>query len=130
MKQAITERIIVMRIAFAIGALVALAAAVPHPQDDASNDPSEEPITIDLPFPTPTIPAVLSTSLNIPATELPDLSDLPALPTKTRSKKPHWEPIPIFTKKCECDTKTVAYPCWATDSLEVSSRDDDQSLAP
>ncbi|KAH7408514.1 hypothetical protein DE146DRAFT_629420 [Phaeosphaeria sp. MPI-PUGE-AT-0046c] len=107
-----------MRIAFAIGALVALAAAAPYPQDDSSDDPKEEPITIDLPFPTPTVPAVVTTSLNIPATTVPDLPDLPDLPTKTRSKKPHWEPIPIFTKECKCDTATVAYPCWATDSLQ------------
>jgi hypothetical protein len=100
-----------MRIAIIIGALAALAAAVPYPQDDTSEDPD----TISLAFPTPTVPAVVTTPLEIPVTPSPDL------PLATRSKKPHWEPIPIFTKECKCDIATVRYPCWATDSLQVSA---------
>jgi hypothetical protein len=100
-----------MRIANILGALAGLAAAIPYPQDDSSGDPD----TITLPFPTPTIPVVATTSLNIPVTLSLDI------PIATRSKKPHWEPIPIFTKECKCNVATVRYPCWATDALQVST---------
>jgi hypothetical protein len=100
-----------MRIVIIVGALAALAAAVPYPQDD----PSEDPDSVSLLFPTPTIPIVVRTSLNIPITEPLER------PTATRSKKPHWEPIPIFTKECKCNVATVRYPCWATDALQVSA---------
>jgi hypothetical protein len=106
-----------MRIAFIASALTALAVAFPRPQDDpTTEDPSDDPDTISLPFPAPTIPIMLTTSLNVPVT------DPLARPTSTKSKKPHWEPIPIFTKACKCDVATVRYPCWATDALQVSKR--------
>jgi hypothetical protein len=100
-----------MRIVNILGALAGLAAAIPYPQDDSSGDPD----TITLPFPTPTIPVIATTSLNIPVTLSLDI------PIATRSKKPHWEPIPIFTKECKCNVATVRYPCWATDALQVST---------
>jgi hypothetical protein len=99
-----------MRLAILLSALAALAIAVPYPQED---DTPDGPDTASDLLPTITIPAILSTSLNIPITT-------PAW-TRTRSKKPHWEPIPIFTKECKCDVATVRYPCWATDSLQVSA---------
>jgi hypothetical protein len=99
-----------MRLAIIIGALAALAIAVPYPQED---DTPDSPDTVSDLLPTITIPPILSTSLNIPITT-------PAW-TRTRSKKPHWEPLPIFTKECKCDVATVRYPCWATDSLQVSA---------
>jgi hypothetical protein len=100
-----------MRIALIISALAALAVAFPRPQDDPTDEPSDDSETISLAFPTPTVPAVLTTSLNIPLTELPEIV--------TKSKRPHWEPIPVFTKECKCNIATVRYPCWATDALQV-----------
>ncbi|EAT79611.1 hypothetical protein SNOG_12811 [Parastagonospora nodorum SN15] len=105
-----------MRIVLLVGALAALATAFPRPQDDTPDDtpdePSDDPATISLGFPTATIPVTLITSLNIPVTESFEI----VKPTK--SKRPHWEPIPIFTKQCKCDVATVRYPCWATDALQ------------
>ncbi|KAH3944917.1 hypothetical protein HBI56_150200 [Parastagonospora nodorum] len=105
-----------MRIVLLVGALAALATAFPRPQDDTPDDtpdePSDDPATISLGFPTATIPVTLTTSLNIPVTESFEI----VKPTK--SKRPHWEPIPIFTKQCKCDVATVRYPCWATDALQ------------
>ncbi|KAF1917442.1 hypothetical protein BDU57DRAFT_165295 [Ampelomyces quisqualis] len=102
-----------MRVTIMIGTLAALVAAAPWPREDASDDPSEEPTTISLPFLSPTVEIPLTTSLNVPVT-----SSLWELPTLTWSKRPHWEPIPIFTKECKCDIATVNYPCWATDALQ------------
>jgi hypothetical protein len=99
-----------MRLAILFSALAALAVASPYPQDD----PSDDPDTLSNALPSLTIPIVPTISLNIPITSAV------ALPTHTRSKKPHWEPIPIFTKECKCNVATVRYPCWATDSLQVS----------
>ncbi|KAF2821413.1 hypothetical protein CC86DRAFT_411103 [Ophiobolus disseminans] len=101
-----------MRIAIIVGALAALVFAVPYPQELPDED--EATASISAPFATPTVPAVLTTSLNIPLTTL-----IPDPDTPTSSKKnPHWEPIPIFTKECKCDVATVRYPCWATDALQ------------
>lgn len=104
-----------MRLPILLGALAALASAVPYPQEsgDPTTDDPEEPSS----FPTPTLPVPVSTSLNIPVTGtgLPEPST-----TATRSKNPHWEPIPVFTKDCQCSIATAAYPCWATDALQVS----------
>jgi hypothetical protein len=101
-----------MRLAIILGALAALAVAVPYPQED---DTPDEPDTVSDLLPTITVPAILTTSLNIPVTQLPSLTFL------TKSKRPHWEPIPIFSKECKCNIATVRYPCWATDSLQVST---------
>jgi hypothetical protein len=103
-----------MRWTIVVGALAALASAIPRPQDDPV-DPEDAPD-----YATPTMPIVLTTSLNIPVTyplELPTPG-----PTTTSRKRPHshWEPIPIFTQECQCNIATVRYPCWATDSLQVS----------
>lgn len=105
-----------MRIFLLVSALAALAAAFPRPQDDTPDEPSDDPATISLGFPTATIPVILTTSLNIPVTESFEIIK------PTKSKRPHWEPIPIFTKQCKCDVATVRYPCWATDALQVSRR--------
>jgi hypothetical protein len=101
-----------MRLAIILGALAALVVAVPYPQED---DTPDEPDTVSALLPTITVPAILTTSLNVPVTQLPDL------PFSTKSKRPHWEPIPIFSKECKCNIATVRYPCWATDSLQVST---------
>ncbi|KAL5461153.1 hypothetical protein PMIN06_002343 [Paraphaeosphaeria minitans] len=107
-----------------------LTSAVPHahPQDAVS---SVGPI----PLPTPSIPAdptisiPLSTSLNVPTTLptlLPTLSvtgNVSSRSTSTRHHFSHWEPIPIFSSACNCPAlSTVAYPCWATDALQVRSK--------
>jgi hypothetical protein len=113
-----------MRLAILVSALAALAAAFPYLQDqeDPDDEPSDDPETIAVSFATPTVPVQLSTSLNIPITgsvALPTL--VPGYGTTSKSRKnPHWEPIPVFTKACTCDVATVKYPCWATDSLQVS----------
>jgi hypothetical protein len=116
-----------MRIAILVSALAALAAAFPYPQDQENPDgpddePSDDPETSADSFATRTVPVQLSTSLNIPITgsvALPTL--VPGYDTTSTSRRnPHWEPIPIFTKACTCDVATVRYPCWATDSLQVS----------
>jgi hypothetical protein len=113
-----TLEAIIMRIAIFIAGLVALAYAAPYPQDSELPDDDEEPESISAPFPTPTIPAILTTSLNIPVTTI---NSEPGRPTTSR-KPPHKEPIPIFSKACTCDIATVHYPCWATDALQVSWR--------
>ncbi|KAH8704568.1 hypothetical protein GQ44DRAFT_716523 [Phaeosphaeriaceae sp. PMI808] len=108
-----------MRITFVISTLAALASSFPYPQDqenpndETSSELPSAPVTISIPFATPTIPTLVTTSLNIPVTQ----SLEPPLPTTSR-KRPHWEPIPIFTKECKCDIATVRYPCWATDALQ------------
>lgn len=104
-----------MRVAIMLGALAALATAAPYPQEQ-QEDP-EEPVASSAPFASPTASLQLSTSLNVPVTSLS--TALPSLlPTSTRSKNPHWEPIPVFTKQCQCNLATAKYPCWATDALQ------------
>lgn len=104
-----------MRIVIALSALIALASAFPRPQgqdDPTTADPEddpEDPITISAALPTPTTPLPFSKSAEMSIT---------VLPTSTK-KNPHWEPIPIFTKPCQCDLATARYPCWATDALQV-----------
>lgn len=107
-----------MRVAIIVGVVAALAAAFPHPQGDdpTIEDPPEE--TEDPVSATPTIPLPLTTSLNIPVTGIPTLPSFQL--TSTSKKRPHWEPIPIFTKQCQCSLATARYPCWATDALQVS----------
>ncbi|KAH9866562.1 hypothetical protein J1614_008252, partial [Plenodomus biglobosus] len=68
----------------------------------------ENPITA--PIPTPTAPTFPNNTITEPPTA-------PSSHT-TRSKRPHWEPIPVFSKLCTCDLATVGYPCWATDGLQ------------
>lgn len=107
--------------------LSALAAAAPHAQPQAAESSSVGTLA---PLPTvtiadPTVSVSLSTSLNIPTT-LPTL--VPTLTvsgnlsrSSSRHHYSHWEPIPIFSSACNCpDLATVQYPCWATDSLQVS----------
>ncbi|KAH7076172.1 hypothetical protein FB567DRAFT_608859 [Paraphoma chrysanthemicola] len=107
-----------------VAALVTFATAAPYPQEQ--DEPSDDAETVSLPFATPTVSIVSTTSLNIPITSAVDLPTPvpdtdPELPDETSTstrKNPHWEPIPIFTKQCKCDIKTVQYPCWATDALQ------------
>jgi hypothetical protein len=117
-----------MRLTVLIAALVAFASAAPYPQDqeDPSEDVPDDPEPISVPFATPTIPVTLTTSLNIPVTSseelptpVPDTDPEDPETTTTTKRNPHWEPIPIFTKQCNCDIATVQYPCWATDALQV-----------
>lgn len=119
-----------MRSTLLVAVLVALATAIPHPlpQDDDRDQDSpdiENPLTItpSLSLPTPTVPLPQSTSLNIPVTPFPtpdtDGDDLASSILRTRSRKPHWEPTPIFTQECKCDLKTARLPCWVTDALQV-----------
>ncbi|KAF2714774.1 hypothetical protein K504DRAFT_366514 [Pleomassaria siparia CBS 279.74] len=108
-----------MRVALVLAGLTAIVTAAPH----AQLDPSDIPVSISATIPTSTLWLVPSTSLNIPVT----LSTL--LPTglqcnfsTTRTtKRPgggHSEPIPIFSRHCDCPLlATVAYPCYATDAL-------------
>jgi hypothetical protein len=117
-----------MRTAIIIGALVALASAIPHPQsqespsDDPTDDQPESSAVVSASFATPTTPIVLTTSLNIPITGPVGLPT-PVIPgpgatSTTSRRRPHWEPIPIFTKECKCNIATIQYPCWATDALQ------------
>lgn len=106
---------ITMHLSIVITLLATLSVAVPFPQDrddpmldDTEDDESSGSSGSGLVNPTTTVPA--TTSLNIPVT---------GLPIVTRSKHPHWEPIPIFTKACQCSLATAQYPCWATDALQV-----------
>lgn len=115
-----------MRCAVTLCFLAAVAAAVPHAQPQAASlapvDPVPLPSTI---IADPTISVPPSTSLNVPTT-LPTLLPTLTVPSNwssstTRHHFSHWEPIPIFSSACNCpDLKTVQYPCWATDSLQVS----------
>ncbi|KAF2650106.1 hypothetical protein K491DRAFT_683286 [Lophiostoma macrostomum CBS 122681] len=92
-----------MRAAFVLAGLVALVAAVPQPQAN------------------PTVPVPASTSLNVIVTGIPSLAPSGIFGNATTSKThhPHSEQIPSLMKPCDCpDVKTVAYPCWATDSLQ------------
>ncbi|KAH7340037.1 hypothetical protein BKA66DRAFT_434888 [Pyrenochaeta sp. MPI-SDFR-AT-0127] len=106
-----------MRIAVTLGALMSLTTAIPYPQEEAPTEAPEEPM-----LPTPTVSIILTTSLNIPVTgTLARPSSLPDYESKSSAssrKNPHWEPIPIFTKQCQCSLATARYPCWATDALQ------------
>lgn len=112
-----------MRIAVLMGAFAAMARAFPYPQEqEIPIEASKEPV-----FPTATVPILVTTSLNIPVTGTPaspssllNSEFLSTTTTTTSRKNPHWEPIPIFTKQCECSLATARYPCWATDALQVS----------
>ncbi|KAF2638600.1 hypothetical protein P280DRAFT_75350 [Massarina eburnea CBS 473.64] len=107
-----------MRLTLLSFSLVGAVLAVPYPQDD----------TAPTWFLESTLTVIPSTSLNIPITSGPSLP----LPTgglnttilsSTRTSRhhiSHTEPVPIFSRSCDCaDLKTVQYPCWATDVLQV-----------
>ncbi|EUC40334.1 hypothetical protein COCMIDRAFT_30709 [Bipolaris oryzae ATCC 44560] len=110
-----------------ISILQVLAAAIPHPQ---ASDDSTAPLTsISEILPTSTVAIPDSTSLNIPVTAIPSIEPVPdddgedddddnSGKSLSRSKKPHREPTPIFTKQCQCQLATARYPCWATDALQ------------
>lgn len=113
-----------------ISILQVLAAAIPHPQ---ASDDSTAPLTsLSEILPTSTVAIPASTSLNIPVTAIPSIEPDPENDGEddddddnygkslSHSKKPHREPIPIFTKQCQCQLATAQYPCWATDALQVS----------
>lgn len=112
-----------------ISILQVLAAAIPHPQ---ASDDSTAPLTsLSEILPTSTVAIPDSTSLNIPVTAIPSIEPDPEDDGEddddgnygkslSRSKKPHREPTPIFTKQCQCQLATARYPCWATDALQVS----------
>ncbi|KAF2277785.1 uncharacterized protein EI97DRAFT_441083 [Westerdykella ornata] len=94
--------------------------------------------TPQLPSPSLSLPTILPTTLvAIPITTAPTSPSLPTLTaapnttrawtwsrqtgTTSRRRWTHWEPIPIFSKSCDCpDVKTVARPCWATDALMLT----------
>lgn len=105
---------------------LAIALPQPYPQDlTLSLDPIPLPTTI---IADPTISIPLSTSLNVPTTVVPTLVPTLSVPgnlsswrSTSRHHYSHWEPIPIFSSACNCPKlATVQYPCWATDSLQVS----------
>ena len=116
-----------MRTFVLLSALAALVLAVPYPQaTDISIPPGAILISLSAILPTSTTATPDSTSLNIPVTAFPtsdpnsDDDDDDEDPELSSSKRPpHWEPIPIFTKKCQCQLATARYPCWATDALQV-----------
>ncbi|KAH9868008.1 hypothetical protein IAQ61_007315 [Plenodomus lingam] len=89
-----------------------ITTAIPYPQAIPTilptlitNIPSLP--TTPTPLPIPTGPQ--SHSLNNTITKPP---------RPTRSKNPHLEPIPVFSKQCSCALATARYPCWATDALQ------------
>ncbi|KAF2875098.1 hypothetical protein BDV95DRAFT_591831 [Massariosphaeria phaeospora] len=106
-----------MRIPTCLAALAAFVAAAPHPQ-------VEPGVSISATIASPTVAIPFSTSLNIPVTAtLPSLlpTGLPHFngTSTSRRRKTHWEPIPIFSKSCDCpQLATVAYPCWAAGALQ------------
>ncbi|KAI1511593.1 hypothetical protein Ptr86124_009237 [Pyrenophora tritici-repentis] len=115
-----------MRVLLCISVLAALATAFPCPQEIEDLSTPAAPLTDIFPASTTTIPD--STSLNIPVTAVPtidpddDDDDKGAVVLNSTSsrRRPHTEPIPIFTKACKCNLATALYPCWATDALQVS----------
>ena len=98
-----------------------LAAPALYPQDITVLPTLLLPITI----PEPTSASVPSTSLNIPITSLPMMptGGLGSTSSSSTRKKPiHTEPVPIFSRSCDCPKlATMQYPCWATDALQVCS---------
>ncbi|EFQ91591.1 hypothetical protein PTNB73_06843 [Pyrenophora teres f. teres] len=114
-----------MRILLCISVLAALATAFPYPQEIEDLPTPAVPLTDIFPASTTTIPD--STSLNIPVTAVPtidpdddddDDKGAEMLNSTSSRRRPHTEPIPIFTKACKCDLATALYPCWATDALQ------------
>ncbi|KAI1669385.1 hypothetical protein L13192_06844 [Pyrenophora tritici-repentis] len=114
-----------MRVLLCISVLAALATAFPCPQEIEDLSTPAAPLTDIFPASTTTIPD--STSLNIPVTAVPtidpdddDDDDKGAVVLNSTSsrRRPHTEPIPIFTKACKCNLATALYPCWATDALQ------------
>jgi len=114
--------------------VLAAAAPRPFPQDDDDDAALSSAIPVPLPVTSliiadPTVSVPLTTSLNVPTTIptlLPTWTPPSNLSTSRSSKHhfSHWEPIPIFSKSCDCpNLSTVAYPCWATDALQVSQSD-------
>ncbi|KAF2270264.1 hypothetical protein CC78DRAFT_197504 [Lojkania enalia] len=107
-----------MQFAICFVGLIAWGAAVPHKQIE---EPSQIAVPIATSIPAPTLPVEPSTSLNIPVTTgfvLPTLLPPPTTST-SRRRNPHSEPIPIFSKSCDCpNVATVAKPCWVTDALQ------------
>ncbi|CBX97274.1 predicted protein [Plenodomus lingam JN3] len=92
-----------------------ITTAIPYPQAIPTilptlitNIPSLP--TTPTPLPIPTGPQ--SHSLNNTITKPP---------RPTRSKNPHLEPIPVFSKQCSCALATARYPCWATDALQMET---------
>jgi hypothetical protein len=103
-----------MHLTICLSVLAAFVAAAPRPQNE---------------LPTPTLPVILSTSLNVPVTSvlLPTLLPTGLFPSNlsisstSKRRGGHSEPVPIFSKSCDCPLlATVAYPCYATDALAVS----------
>lgn len=114
-----------MRCVILLGALAALAAAFPRPQDQ-DNDPTPSAPAVSSPLQT-WINPITSYVPPVPwPTPISESDDDSSSWFKSRSKRPHWEPIPIFTKECKCNLATARYPCWATDSLQVSRQHDVQ----
>jgi len=114
-----------MRVLLCISVLAALATAFPYPQEIEDLSAPAAPLT-DI-FPASTIALPDPTSLNIPVTAVPTIdpdddedSDGTGLLSRTSTRRPHTEPVPIFTKACNCNLATAMYPCWATDALQVS----------
>lgn len=95
-------------------ALIALTSAIPHPHPSPTDAPDDEPITISPILPTATTTFPASTSPNIPITSLPSPSTTTSDPDDdectTSKKNPHREPIPIFSKQCNCALATARYP--------------------
>ena len=108
-----------------VSVLTALVIAVPYPQaTETSIAPGATLISLSAILPSPTATSPDSTSLDIPITSVstpdPDPEDDEDPESSSSKKNPHWEPIPIFTKPCQCQLATARYPCWATDALQVS----------
>ncbi|KAF1961581.1 hypothetical protein CC80DRAFT_499976 [Byssothecium circinans] len=103
-----------MRLSLLSLALVGTVLAVPYPQEVTV--PTSLPITV----PVSTITSIPSTSLNIPITSTPIVPTSGLnFSSSTRKKHSHTEPIPIFSKYCDCpNLATAQYPCWATDPLQ------------
>ncbi|RYO17433.1 hypothetical protein AA0121_g5788 [Alternaria tenuissima] len=108
-----------------VSVLTALVIAVPYPQaTKTSIAPGATLISLSAILPSPTATSPESTSLDIPITSVPtpdpDPEDDEDPESSSSKKNPHWEPIPIFTKPCQCQLATARYPCWATDALQQS----------
>ncbi|KAF2187241.1 hypothetical protein K469DRAFT_725321 [Zopfia rhizophila CBS 207.26] len=103
-----------MRYFITLAGLVALVSAVPQA-------PTITPVPT-ITIADPTISVIASTSLNVLTTSFPVVPTglTPINGTSTsRRKKSHWEPIPIFSKSCDCPAISKGnYPCWATDPVQ------------
>ena len=114
-----------MRTFLLVSGLAALVTAVPYPQaTESSIAPGATLISLSAILPSPTAITPGPTSLDITITAVPtsdpDTDDDEDPESSSSKKNPHWEPIPIFTKQCQCQLATARYPCWATDALQVS----------